>query len=54
MFGTGMKLVQTSLVFTWDLVDPVWIKSAVWYQMGPLMKVIQYRIMLFLFLTSPV
>ena len=39
-FGTSMKLVRISLVFTWDLVDPVWIGSAVWYQMGPLMKVI--------------
>ena len=39
LFGTGTKLVRISLVFTWDLVDPVRIGSTVWYQMGPLMKV---------------
>ena len=39
-FGTGMKLERISLVFTRDLVDPVRIGSAIWYQMGPLMKVI--------------
>ena len=35
-----MKLVLVSLMFTWDQVDPVWIRSALWYQIGPLMKVI--------------
>ena len=39
-FGTGTKLVRIILVFTRDLVDPVRIGSAIWYQMGPLMKVI--------------
>ena len=39
-FGTGTKLVLISLVFTRDLVDPVRIGSAIWYQMGPLMKMI--------------
>ena len=39
-FGTGTKLVRISLVFTRDLVDPLRIRSAIWYQMGPLMKVI--------------
>ena len=32
--GTGMKLVRISLVFTLDLVDPVRIGSAIWYQNG--------------------
>ena len=32
-FGTGRKLVQISLVFTRDLVDPVRIGFAIWYQM---------------------
>ena len=41
-FGTGTKLVRISLVFTRDLMDPVRIGSAIWYQMGPLMKVIPY------------
>ena len=27
----------------WGLVDPVRIGSAIWYQMGPLMKVIPYE-----------
>ena len=27
---------------TWDLVDQVPIGSAIWYQMGPLMKVIPH------------
>ena len=39
-FGTGTKLVRKSLVFARDLADPVRIGSAIWYQMGPLMKVI--------------
>ena len=47
--GTSMKLVWVSLVFTWDPVDPVWIRSALWYQMGPLMKVIPYGTILFKF-----
>ena len=42
-FGTGTKLVRMSLVFTRDLVDPVRIGSAIWYQMGPLMKVTMER-----------
>ena len=37
-FGTGTKLVQICLVFTRDLVDPVRIGSAIWHQMGPLVK----------------
>ena len=41
-FGTGTKSVRISLVITRDLVDPVRIGSTVWYQMGPLMKVIPY------------
>ena len=44
-----MKLVLVSLMFTWDLVDLVWIRSALWYQMGPLMKVIPYETILFKF-----
>ena len=55
-FGTGTKLVRISLVFTWDLVDPVRIGSAIaiWYQMGPLMKVILYGTVPFQFRTGPV
>ena len=34
---TGTKLVWISVVFTRDLVDPVQIGSATWYQMGQLM-----------------
>ena len=30
-FGTSMKLVLVSLMFSWDQVDPVWIRSALWY-----------------------
>ena len=30
-FGTGTKLARIRLVFTWDLVDPVRIGSAIWY-----------------------
>ena len=35
-FGTSVKLVRISLMFTWDLVDPILIRSAILYQMGPL------------------
>ena len=52
-FGTGTKLVRIRLVFTRDLVDPVGIRSAIWYQMGPLMKVIPYRTVPFQFRTGP-
>ena len=41
-FRTGTNLVWISLVFTQDLVDPVRIGSAIWYQMGPLIRVIRY------------
>ena len=41
LLGTSGKLVRMNLAFTLDLVDPVRIGSAIWYQMGPLMKVIQ-------------
>ena len=30
-FGTNMKLVLISHVFPSDQVDPVWIRSALWY-----------------------
>ena len=30
-FGTNMKLVLISLMFPSDQVDPVWIRSALWY-----------------------
>ena len=33
-FETGTKLVRISLVFTRDLVDPVRIGYAIWYQNG--------------------
>ena len=49
LFGTGMKLVWISLVFTWDLVDLVLVRPVIWYQMGPLMKVILYGTILFQF-----
>ena len=39
-FGTGTKFARISLVFTRDLVDPVRIGSTIWYQMGPVVKVI--------------
>ena len=39
-FITGTKLVWISLVFTRDLEDSVRIGSAIWYQMGPIMKLI--------------
>ena len=45
---------RLSLVFTRVLVDLVRIGSAVWYQMGPLMKVIPYGTVPFQFQTSPV
>ena len=54
LFGTGTKLVRISLVFTRDLVDPVRIVSAIWYQVGPLMKVILCGTVLFQFRTGPV
>ena len=53
-FGTGMKLVRISLVFTRDLVNPVRIGSAIWCQMGPLMKVILCGTVSFQFRTGPV
>ena len=52
--GTGTKLVRICLVFTRDLVDPVWVGSAIWYQIGPLMNVIQYGTVPFQFRTGPV
>ena len=51
---TGTKLVRISLVFTRDLMDPVRIGSAIWYQMGPLMKVILCGTAPFQFRTGPV
>ena len=53
-FRTGTKLVRISLVFTQDLMDPVRIGSAIWYQMGPLMKVILCGTILFQLGTGPV
>ena len=53
-FGTGTKLVRMSLVFTWDLVDPVRILNAICYQMGPLMRVILSGTVPFQFRTGPV
>ena len=54
-FGTVTKLVWISLVLTRDLEDPVWIGSAIWYQMDLLnMKVTLYEIVPFQFRTSPV
>ena len=53
-FGNGTKLIRISHVFTRDLVDPVWIGSAIWYQMGPLMKVILCGTIPFQFRTGPV
>ena len=53
-FGTGTKLVRISLMFIQDLVDPVRIGSAIWYQMGPLMKVIIYGTVPIQFRTGPV
>ena len=40
-------------MFTWDLVDPVQIGSAIWFQMGPLVKVILYGTEPFQFRTGP-
>ena len=40
-------------MFTRDLIDTVWIGSAVWYQMGPLTKVIPYGTVPFQFRTGP-
>ena len=54
LFGTGKKLVRISLVFTLDLVDPVLIGSAIWYQMGSLIKVILCGTVPFQFRTGPV
>ena len=51
-FGTGTKLVRISLAFTRDLVDPVRIGSAIWYQMGPLMKMILFGTVPFQFRTG--
>ena len=53
-FGTGTKLVRISLVFIWDLVDPVRIGPAIWYQTGQLMKVILCGTLKFQFRTGPV
>ena len=53
-FETVTKLVPISLMFTQDLVDPVWFGFAIWYQMGPLMKVILYGTVPFQFRTCPV
>ena len=56
LFGTCAKLVRISLVFTQDLLLPIRIRSAVWYQMGPLMKmkVIPYGTVPFQFRTGSV
>ena len=54
LFGTGTKLVRIGLVFTWDLMDPVRIGSAIWYQIGPLMKVILCGTVTFQFRTGTV
>ena len=53
-FGTATKLVRISRVFIWDLVDPILIGSAIWYQLGPLMKVILCGTVPFQFRTGPV
>ena len=54
LFGIGTILVRESLVFTRDLMDPVRIRSAIRYQMGPLMKVIPYGTVPFQSRTDPV
>ena len=54
LFGTGTKLVWISLAFTRDMVDPVRIGSAIWYQMSPLMTVIPQGTVPFQFRTGPV
>ena len=51
-FGTDTTLVWISLVFTRDLVDPLRIGSAIWYQMVPVMKVVLYGTVPFQFRTS--
>ena len=48
------SLVRISLVFTQDLMDPVRIGSAIWHQMGPLMKGIPHGTVPFQFRTVPV
>ena len=53
-FGTGTKLLPISLVYTRDMVDLVRIGSAIWYQMGPLMKVIPCGTVPFQFRIGPV
>ena len=53
-FGTGTRLLGISLVFTWNLEDPVRIGSAIWYQMGTLMKVLLCGTISFHFRTGPV
>ena len=52
-FGTGTKLVQISFVFTRGLMDPVRIGSAIWYQLGPLMKATPYGTVPFCFEPVP-
>ena len=47
-----LLLLLISLVLTRDLKDPVRIGSAIWYQMGPLTKVIQYGTISFQFRTG--
>ena len=57
MFKTAFtrdRICLEPVQFTRDLVDPVQIGSAIWYQMGPLMKAIPYRIIPFQFRTGPV
>ena len=51
-FGTGTKMAQISLVFTWDLVNPVRIVSGT--KMSPLMTEIPYETVPFQFRTGPV
>ena len=53
-FGTGTKLVRISLVLRRAQVDPVWFGPAIWYQMGPLMKVIPYGTIPFQIRAGPV
>ena len=49
--GTGRKLLRISLLFRWDLLNLVRIRSALWYQIGPLVKVILHETVLFQFQT---
>ena len=46
-----MKLALVSLMFTWDQVDPIWIRSALvqLLYIGTLLKVIRYGTILFKF-----